>query len=165
VYKRCMPAGKAIRRTRVQYAALPYRTDDRSGLEVLLVTTRTAGRWILPKGWPVAGKLPHATAAQEAHEEAGLIGRVKRQAIGSYSYAKRMKNGSEIDCEVHVFPMEVTGQARRWPEKGEREVQWFSSGDAVAAIDDPLLGSLIRDFDASGSSITVWRRHHRSRSR
>jgi 8-oxo-dGTP pyrophosphatase MutT (NUDIX family) len=132
----------------------------------LLVTTRTAKKWIIPKGWPVEGKPPHATAAQEAREEAGLIGRITKQAIGSYSYEKRMKNGSEINCEVQVFPMEVTGQARRWPEKGEREVQWFSSADAVDAIEDPLLSSLIRHFDATGFSILVGRpRHERRGSR
>jgi 8-oxo-dGTP pyrophosphatase MutT (NUDIX family) len=158
-----MPAGKAIRQMSVQYAALPYRASDCSGLEVLLVTTRTAGRWILPKGWPKEGKLPHATAAQEAHEEAGLIGRITKQAIGSYSYAKRMKNGSEIDCEVHVFPMKVTGQARRWPEKGEREVQWFSSADAVEVIEDPLLSNLIQDFEAAGFSIALGSRRRERR--
>ena len=138
---------KAIRRTSVQYAALPYRASDSSGLEVLLVTTRTAKKWIIPKGWPVEGKPPHATAAQEAHEEAGLIGRITKQAIGSYLYEKRMKNGAAVNCEVHVFPMEVTGQARRWPEKGKREVQWFSSAEAAATIEDPILSSLIRDFE------------------
>ena len=144
---------KAFRRTIIQHGALPYRASDGSGLEVLLVTTRTAKRWIIPKGWPVKGKPPHATAAQEAHEEAGLIGRIMKQAIGSYSYAKRMKDGAAIDCEVHVFPMEVTDQARRWPEKGERDVQWFSSAEAAAAIEHPVLSNLIRDFEWTESSI------------
>jgi hypothetical protein len=58
-----------------------------------------------------------------------------------------MKNGAAVNCEVHVFPMEVTGQARRWPEKGEREVQWFSSAEAAATIEDPILSSLIRDLE------------------
>ena len=144
---------KAFRRTIIQYGALPYRASDSSGLEVLLVTTRTAKRWIIPKGWPVKGKPPHATAAQEAHEEAGLIGRITKQAIGSYSYEKRMKNGAAVNCEVHVFPMEVTDQARRWPEKGERDVQWFSSAEAAAAIEHPVLSNLIRDFEWAEFSI------------
>ena len=144
---------KAFRRTIIQYGALPYRASARSGLEVLLVTTRTAKRWIIPKGWPVKGKPPHATAAQEAHEEAGLIGRIMKQAIGSYSYAKRMKNGIAIDCEVQVFPMEVTDQARRWPEKGERKVRWFSSAEAAATIKHPVLSNLIRDFEWTEFSI------------
>src|SRR5579872_3742880 len=95
----------------VQYAALPYRTTERSELEALLVTSRTTKRWILPKGWPMDGKPPHATAAKEAREEAGLVGRVAEEPIGSYSYAKRLKSGEAIQCEVHVFPMEVN-----WPK-------------------------------------------------
>ena len=76
-----------------------------------------------------------------------------KQAIGSYSYAKRMKNGIAIDCEVQVFPMEVTDQARRWPEKGERKVRWFSSVEAAATIEDPVLSNLIRDFEWAEFSI------------
>jgi 8-oxo-dGTP pyrophosphatase MutT (NUDIX family) len=139
---------KAITRAGVQYAALPYRATESSDIEVLLVTSRTTKRWIIPKGWPLAGKPPHATAAREAFEEAGLIGRVTKRPIGSFSYVKRVKSGAGIECEVHVFPMEVTAQKRNWPEKGKREVQWFSTTDAAATIQDPVLRKLIKSFEA-----------------
>ena len=130
----------------VQYAALPYRASDSAGVEVMLVTSRTTKRWILPKGWPVEGKRPHATAAREALEEAGLVGTVTKRAIGSYSYAKRLKDGGVIECEVQVFPLEVVSQAKSWPEKGKRTVQWFSAAEAAQTIDDPVLSKLIRQF-------------------
>ena len=39
---------------RTQFAALCYRV--RAGkTEILLVTSRGTGRWIVPKGWPEAG--------------------------------------------------------------------------------------------------------------
>ena len=136
-------------RTRVQYAALPYRRNNRSGVEVLLVTSQTTKRWIIPKGWPLDGQAPHVTAAHEALEEAGLIGTTSEQAIGSYSYGKRLKTGTVIECEVHVFPMQVTGQARNWPEKSKREVQWFSLSEAAAAIDNPVLRRLIGSLRAA----------------
>ena len=135
----------------VQYAALPYRTTERSEIEVLLVTSRTTKRWIIPKGWPLDGKSPHATAAHEAREEAGLVGKIAEHAIGSYSYMKRLKSGEAIECEVHVFPMEVTGQKRRWPEKGKREVQWFSTTAAATTIDDRALSDLIRVLETTES--------------
>ena len=69
----------------------------------MLVTSRTTKRWIIPKGWPLDGKPLHATAAQEAREEAGLVGKIAEQPIGSYSYMKRLKSGEAIECEVHVF--------------------------------------------------------------
>ena len=36
---------------RRQVAALPWRETER-GVEVMLITSRDTGRWILPKGWP-----------------------------------------------------------------------------------------------------------------
>jgi 8-oxo-dGTP pyrophosphatase MutT (NUDIX family) len=56
---------------RVQYGALPYRLTARSRPQFMLVTSRETRRWIIPKGWPKKGKLPHHSAAREAFEEAG----------------------------------------------------------------------------------------------
>jgi 8-oxo-dGTP pyrophosphatase MutT (NUDIX family) len=80
---------------RVQYAALPYRRDGGSLMEVLLITSRDTGRWIIPKGWPLKGKAPHKAAAREAREEAGLVGKIHRRPIGSFSYEKRLKGGKD----------------------------------------------------------------------
>jgi 8-oxo-dGTP pyrophosphatase MutT (NUDIX family) len=75
---------KTVRAMRVQYAALPYRQKGDSSTEVLLVTSRDTGRWIIPKGWPLKGKAPHRAAAREAHEEAGVVRKINRRAIGSF---------------------------------------------------------------------------------
>ena len=56
---------------RLQVAALCYRRDGDSK-EVLLVTSRGTGRWILPKGWPIDGLDAGEAALQEAWEEAGV---------------------------------------------------------------------------------------------
>src|SRR4051812_31246741 len=53
----------------VQFGALPVRRT-KDGSRILLVTSRETGRWIIPKGWPMAGKKPYQAAAQEALEEA-----------------------------------------------------------------------------------------------
>ena len=45
-------SSRAARPRRVQYAALPYRLSGKSRTEVMLVTSRNTGRWIIPKGWP-----------------------------------------------------------------------------------------------------------------
>ena len=47
----------------VQYAALPYRVGG--GLEILLITSRESGRWVIPKGWPIKGKTAWAAAGRE----------------------------------------------------------------------------------------------------
>jgi 8-oxo-dGTP pyrophosphatase MutT (NUDIX family) len=109
---------------RVQYAALPYRRKGKSPTEVLLVTSRETGRWIIPKGWPAKGKPPHKSAAREAREEAGVVGSVKRRPLGSFSYKKRLKSGKVVACEVQVFALKVKRQEARWLEKGERKLKW-----------------------------------------
>jgi 8-oxo-dGTP pyrophosphatase MutT (NUDIX family) len=129
---------------RVQYAALPFRHHRSAGTEVLLVTSRQTGRWIIPKGWPIKRKTPYAAAAQEALEEAGVVGRVRRRSIGSYEYEKRLKNGEAIICKVHVFPLEVERQERTWPEKGKRKLKWFSPDKAAATVDEVVLRDIIR---------------------
>jgi 8-oxo-dGTP pyrophosphatase MutT (NUDIX family) len=128
----------------MQVAALPYRVGER--LEVLLVTSRDTGRWVLPKGWPMKGKAPHEAAAREALEEAGVTGRIETRAIGAYAYAKQLGNGAALDCLVQVFPMVVERQLARWPEMGERIGQWFSTHDAAQAVNEPALAALIESF-------------------
>jgi 8-oxo-dGTP pyrophosphatase MutT (NUDIX family) len=111
------PKKKTARR-RVQYAALPFRRKANSRTQVMLVTSRETGRWIIPKGWPKKRKAPYASAAIEALEEAGVVGEVDRDSIGSYSYKKRLKNGAVVVCEVHVFPLEVKRQQKNGRKKG-----------------------------------------------
>jgi len=128
---------------RVQYAALPWRRID-SATEVMLITSRGTGRWIIPKGWPMKRRAPHSTAAREALEESGVLGQIGKTPIGSFSHRKALKQGRAVICEVEVFPLEVTRQCKTWPEKGKRKVQWFSPSDAAKAVRQPLLGAIIR---------------------
>jgi 8-oxo-dGTP pyrophosphatase MutT (NUDIX family) len=137
---------KKIAVRRVQYAALPYRRRGHSRTQVMLITSRETGRWIIPKGWPKRRQAPRASAAREALEEAGVVGEVGRNPIGSYSYKKRLKSGAVVACEVQVFPLEVNRQQKRWPEKGEREFHWFSPTDAAKAVQEPALSDIIRIF-------------------
>ncbi len=128
---------------RVQYAALPFKLSAASCVEVMLVTSRKTGRWIIPKGWPIKRKAPHASAACEALEEAGLLGNVGRDSIGSYSYQKRLRSGAVVTCDVQVFLLEVEGQLKDWPEKEERRFHWFSPAEAADVVQEPALSEII----------------------
>lgn len=134
-------------RRRLQYAAVPYRRRDDGRIEVMLVTSRETKRWVVPKGWPIRGAKPHASAAREALEEAGVLGRAEADAIGAYHYDKRLKNGTEARCKVEVFPLEVKSQRKRWPEKRERKARWFTLPKAIAAVQEPGLRRLLRKLD------------------
>jgi 8-oxo-dGTP pyrophosphatase MutT (NUDIX family) len=129
--------------SRVQYAALPYRVDGSARTEIMLITSRERRRWIIPKGWPHKGRPPHRSAAREAFEEAGVVGKVRRRPVGTFSYRKRHKNGSFTVCEVRVFALRVRRQSRKWPEKNEREFQWLPAARAAKQVKDPHLGEII----------------------
>ncbi len=127
-----------------QYGVIPVRRAADGTLEVLLITSRETRRWVVPRGNPIAGKSPTESAAQEAFEEAGIIGAVEPEAIGSYSYEKRRRLGFAVPAVVHLFRMKVEEERDDWPEKDERERRWFSAEEAAAAVNEAELAQLIR---------------------
>lgn len=131
---------------RSQFAALCYRIE-RGKPEILLVTTRGSGRWIAPKGWPMDGKTPAESAAQEAWEEAGVVGEAHDQCLGLYSYNKTMGRGVGLPCVAMVYPVLVKTLGSDFPEKGQRQRKWFSPKKAAARVQEPELARILRDFD------------------
>jgi len=90
----------------VQAAALCLR-DGPQGPEVLLVSSLSSKRWILPKGWPIEGLTLAEAALQEAWEEAGVQGSVAPVAVGSFAYRKVVKQGIPVACRCEVFRVTV----------------------------------------------------------
>ncbi len=141
-----MAWGKAARTDEgygLQYAALPWREAGR-GREVLLVTSRDTGRWVIPKGWPMKKKAPPDAAAREAFEEAGVRGQIGKRPIGTFEYPKRLKSQATVTCKVEVFPLNVREEAETWPERGEREGRWFSPDEAAGVVAEAELREIIR---------------------
>jgi 8-oxo-dGTP pyrophosphatase MutT (NUDIX family) len=134
------------RAPRIQYGALPFRLRVDLTIEIMLITSRDTGRWLIPKGWPVPGLSPQDSAAHEACEEGGLIGRIGAQAIGHYNYGKRLADGSEVHCTVEVFALEVEQQLKSWPEQNERRTRWFALQEASEAVQEPELRAMILDL-------------------
>jgi 8-oxo-dGTP pyrophosphatase MutT (NUDIX family) len=127
---------------RRQVAALPLRLAKNGSIEILLVTSRDTGRWIIPKGW-TSGRIKDCkAAAREAREEAGVKGKILREAIGTYRYMKR-ELGNGVLVEVRVFLLKVSKRCKRWPEKRERRRAWFDIEDAASRVSDPGLSILI----------------------
>jgi uncharacterized protein Yka (UPF0111/DUF47 family)/8-oxo-dGTP pyrophosphatase MutT (NUDIX family) len=126
-----------------QYAALPYRLDEEGKLEILLITSKERRRWVIPKGNPIPSMMNYETAAREAFEEAGVEGGIAPEAIGSFRYMKRRRSGQEVPALVTVYPMLVTRQFRRWPERGQRELRWFPPEAAAEAVEEPELKDII----------------------
>ena len=129
-----------------QVAALPLRRRRSGRLEVLLITSRDTGRWVLPKGWPMAGLDPWEAAAVEALEEAGAEGAVTPAPIGTYDYGKRLDDGGVKPCRVTLYPLRVTRLRDQWKEADERERRWFDPKEAAKRVDEPDLGAMLRDL-------------------
>jgi 8-oxo-dGTP pyrophosphatase MutT (NUDIX family) len=130
---------------RMQYGALCWR-EGAGGLEVLLITSRDTGRWVIPKGWPMPGLAPENAAAQEAWEEAGAEGIVNSLCIGRYGYQKCLTPEAQVPCAVAVYGLQVTHLADSFPEAGQRRRIWFPQATAAMLVQEPDLGSLISRF-------------------
>ncbi len=131
-------------RTRsMQIAAVPVRQASDGGLEVLLVTSRETRRWIVPKGWPMSGLSDHEAAAEEAWEEAGVIGAATSAKLGVYTYDKRDGPGT-TRVTVDAYLLCVTEEMPAWPEAAERDRAWFTPQDAADRVTEPGLKALLQ---------------------
>jgi 8-oxo-dGTP pyrophosphatase MutT (NUDIX family) len=138
-----------------QVAALPLRRTKGGAVEILLVTSRTTGRWIIPKGWPSKRIKDSKAAAREARQEAGVKGKIKPKAIGTYRYVKPELGEAPIDVAVYLLP--VRKEAKRWREKHERRRAWFNVLEAANRITEPELASLISALEKLGKSFKIKR--------
>lgn len=126
---------------------MPYRLNKAGEIEVLLLTSRTRRRWIIPKGWPIKGLKPAEAAAREAFEEAGVRGVVSDKPLGRFTYDKEPdENGCSVACEVTVFSLAVKRQLRTWPEIEQRETRWVLAREAAALTDEEGLRPLFEAF-------------------
>lgn len=126
-----------------QYAALCWRMH-RGKIQVLLITSRDTGRWIIPKGWPMTNKTPAESAAQEAWEEAGVTGELDAGSLGYYGYDKLRDTDPPLPCMVSVFSVRVTGLASKYPERKQRRRKWFDTQKAVRKVAEPELKALLQ---------------------
>jgi 8-oxo-dGTP pyrophosphatase MutT (NUDIX family) len=117
-----------------QAAAIPVRDGT-----VCLVASRSGKRWVIPKGTIDPGNTSGETALQEAWEEAGLVGTIDREPVGSYFYHK---SGNRY--HVTVFLMQVTQAASEWPERAWRGRRWVRPDQAVAWVHPHALRGVLR---------------------
>lgn len=139
-------AESAFKDSARQVAALVWRKAGPEP-EILLVTSRISGHWLLPKGWPMEGKSASESAMQEAFEEAGVWGGCKDHPIGSYGYRKVLTGGAALQCTVDVFAMEAVGVLAHWPEREQRRREWVTLAEAAARVVEPGLAEFLRRCD------------------
>ncbi len=128
-----------------QVGALPYQMVDGHPV-VLLVTSSTRQRWVLPKGGIEDGETPLEAALREAQEEAGVTGKIGKTPVGSYSDLKLGKRQLR-EVMVDIYPLKVKKQFVDWDEDGKRHRQWVTCDEARRLISIPDLQPIISAFE------------------
>jgi 8-oxo-dGTP pyrophosphatase MutT (NUDIX family) len=124
----------------LESGALAYRRLKNGKLLILLVSKKRSKKWGIPKGKVNASLSLGETAAKEAFEEAGVIGRISPNSVGMF----RAKKGTPIpkNIEVWVYLLEVDETLSDWPEKGKRQIRWASCKAAARELREPVLTHL-----------------------
>jgi 8-oxo-dGTP pyrophosphatase MutT (NUDIX family) len=108
-------------------AAVCYRRNGDS-IEFLLVNTGS-GRWTFPKGTVERHLGPRNSAALEALEEAGVMGRVSDEHFTIYFQENRgWYRASDREIAIAAFLMHVRELTD--PEEGHRNPTWFRPEEA-----------------------------------
>ena len=143
-FKRKHLAGRPHRTScYIQTGAVPYRIGS-NGPEILLVTNNKGTKWAIPKGVHAPGYSARASAAKEAFEEAGILGKVEKEALGTYT--QRKWGGV---CTIRVFPMRVTEvlPETEW-EESHRTRRWVPAAKAASKIKRKGLRQIVARFAA-----------------
>lgn len=146
-----MPEKLFAQAFRQQYGAVCFRFGKDDGIEILLITSRDSGRWVIPKGWPMKKKQPHEAAALEAWQEAGVRGTVRKKPVGRYTYLKWLDNGDVAPCMVDIFQIEVRETIDDFKERGQRKLAWVTPDEAARRVREIELKSLLVDFKPRGT--------------
>ena len=122
-----------------QASVVPFRPGE-DGIEFCLITTRKSRRWAFPKGRVGKRETLEKAALNEAKEEAGLIGRIIGEPIGTYAYKKGGRKWT-----VTVMLMAVDGCSDQWKESDQRLRKWVSLQEACFLLGRPKLIQLLND--------------------
>lgn len=134
------------RPSQLQTAALCFREHE-GEKQVLLITSRGTGRWVIPKGWTMRGLSASQAAVVEAWEEAGVRPQSGPEVpLGSFSYKKVKDSGLPVDVEVLVYAVQVDRLEDDFPESTQRKRAWVRPMDAANMVDEPGLQEILREF-------------------
>jgi 8-oxo-dGTP pyrophosphatase MutT (NUDIX family) len=115
---------------------------------VCMVTSSSGRRWVIPKGMIDPGHTAGEAALLEAWEEAGLVGTLTPEPVGSYVYEKYGR-----DHHVLVFVMQVTEESVDWPERDVRKREWVDPPEAADRVEEPGLREIISSVCQSAAEM------------
>ncbi|MEH1832255.1 MAG: NUDIX hydrolase [Nostoc sp.] len=134
-----------------QSGVIPYRVNN-GKVEILLITTRNFQHWVIPKGDIPNGMSPPDSAAKEAWEEAGVIGQVDANELGTYKYRKR---GKIYLVKMYLLPVEMLSE--NYPEASQRKRQWVEVNKAIRRVKFNSLKRILKGFFQVKSQFCAFR--------
>lgn len=124
---------------RKEIGAFAYQFDGRR-VKVLLVTNRSASRWIMPKGKPERRLSDSEVALMEAYEEGGIVGDLN-QTIEPYQVKL---NGRRGKINLYIYCVAVEKLLQDWPESAKRRRALLTINTALRRIDRKPLRDCVR---------------------
>jgi 8-oxo-dGTP pyrophosphatase MutT (NUDIX family)/CYTH domain-containing protein len=121
----------------VQAGAVPF-LFKKGILHIVLITSSSGARWLIPKGHLESGMSLEEVALMEAAEEAG--------AIGTIEPGCRMLCPTEDGRTLQLFPLRVATLLPHWPERFVRRRVVLPVYRALLRISDPALARALRDL-------------------
>lgn len=99
------------------------------GQPYILLVSKREGEWVSPKGGIEPELSARESAAKEAMEEAGVLGKVGA-CLGSYQFLK----GKKVQ-NVVLYAMQYQRALDEYPEMALRKRRWFEFDDAMKLND------------------------------
>ena len=123
-----------------------YKKSESGEISFVLVHTRH-NRWTIPKGKVELGETWQETATRQIHEETGVENMEITDYLGEIKYSAKREVVDEADESatkqipvkkiVYIYLIKTNDQklkAPAAPERGIKDVQWFSSKEALEKI-------------------------------
>ena len=118
-----------------QIGVLPYLMKQ-GKLQVLLVTSSSGNRWIIPKGHQEPDMTSHEVAMMEAVEEGGVLGTLHQEL----HLRCQMSNGRFLQ----LYAMKISKLLNSWPEEHLRVRRLVPLMEALRLIDDPEMKRAVK---------------------
>ncbi|MEL6921700.1 MAG: NUDIX hydrolase [Pseudomonadota bacterium] len=128
--------------------AVPFRLPKKKSdpISVLLITSMTRKRWIVPKGVIEDGETMADTALRETLEETGVKGKLIEDFPMTVLIERQLETGFEhVPCTF--YPLLAKSMSKKWEESGARERHWVTLPQARRLIRDDDYSELLTQFE------------------
>ncbi|MEM1377917.1 MAG: NUDIX hydrolase [Pseudomonadota bacterium] len=140
--------GKSVNVSNHRAGAIPFRLPKKkdASVSIMLITSMTRKRWILPKGVVEDGEAMTDTAERETVEETGVKGKLIAEYPMTVLIERQLETGLEqVPCTF--YPLLAKSMSKRWQEDDLRERKWVPLREARRMVTDDDYSELLTQFE------------------